>query len=397
MPARHDKKQSEVNSQKKITVMHLINSYSLAGAENLVFDLVTKMDKGKFTILLCSIGNGKKEVKDKICTGMKANEINTLSLNKPPCKKRLSSILKLHRFLKENQVDILHSHCPSPDFYGKFAAFLARIPLVFSTIHNVQGYSALHENILNHLTTRYVAISETVKQYATSQLKISPTKIEVIYNAVDIDKFTGISVDRKLLLKKLGIPDGRKIVTTIGRVTEQKGHSYLIEAAEEVLKELPNVHFLIVGDELAQPDLSKDLKKKVKTKKLQDNILFAGVRTDIPEILSITDIFVLPSLWEGLPVALLETMAAGIPIIATSVGSNPEIVTDGVNGFLVPPRDSFTLEKRIKELLFDTERTRRIGAQGKKTIRKSFAINLMVHGYEQLYFKSIQEQNEMTV
>ncbi len=128
---------------------------------------------------------------------------------------------------------------------------------------------------------------------------------------------------------------------------------------------------------------------------MQDKISFLGVRRDISEILSITDVFVLPSLWEGLPLTLLEAMAAGVPVIATNVGSNPEIVADGVNGFIIPPKDSQTLAQRIKELLADPKNAGRMGAQGQKTISKSFTIDHMVHEYEKLYSKLLLEPNRM--
>lgn len=384
-----------MNTQKKIVVMHVINSYSLAGAEKLVFDLVTKMDKDKFEVLVCSVGRRGDKIEQTIRTHLQQHGIKSLSLDKPPHKRRLKAIWKLHQYLQENHVIIVHTHCPSPDFYGKLAALLARIPLVFSTIHNVQGYRAFNEKILKNLTTKYVTISKTVRQYAASQLNIPLAKIEVIYNAIDMDRFTRTAVDCEVTLKELRIANGRKIITTIGRLTQQKGHLYLLEAAEAVVKEFPNVHFLIVGDEFAEPDLSGYLRKKVEIKNMQDKILFTGVHTDIPEILSITDVFVLPSLWEGLPVALLEAMAAGVPVIATSVGSNPEVVVDGMNGFLIPPRNPQTLAQRIKELLGDPEKAKRIGAKGQRIIRKFFSIDRMVHEYEQLYLEHVVNKERL--
>ncbi len=178
-------------------------------------------------------------------------------MDKPLHKSRLKTIWNLHRYIRENRVTIVHTHCPSPDFYGKLAALLARIPLVFSTIHSVQGYKASNEKILKNLTTKYVAVSETVKRYATSELKIPPAKIEVIHNAIDADRFARTTAGREATLKKLGIPHGKKIVTTIGRLTDCKGHLYLIKAAGEVVKDFPNVHFLIVGDDLAEPEVKR--------------------------------------------------------------------------------------------------------------------------------------------
>ena len=369
--------------------MQVINNYLLAGAEKLVFDLVAEMNKAKFEILVCSIGNREDEIEEMICKDLEEKGVKTSLLGKPPRKRRLRAIWKLHQYLQENHVTIVHTHCPSPDFYGKLAAHLSGTPLVFSTIHSVNEYRPFNERMLKHLTTKYVAISEIVKQYAVSELKIPSAQIEVIHNAIDTQRFALTAIDKKAKLQELGIPNKRKIVTTVGNILVSKGQVYLIEAAKEVVKDFPDTHFLIVGDTLREPELATCLKEKVGAKKMQDKISFTGERTDIPEILSITDVFVLPSLWEGLPVALLEAMAAGIPVIATSVGGNQEVVADNVSGLLIPPKDPQILAQRIKELLGNPEKAERMGAKGQRIIQDFFSIDRMARKYEQLYLEHV--------
>jgi glycosyltransferase involved in cell wall biosynthesis len=373
--------------QQKITLMQVINSFLIGGAEKLVFDLVTMIDKQKFEVLLCSMGTIRNNIEENICKDLQEKGIKILVLGKPQRKQRIETILKLRQLLRENHVTILHTHCQSPDIYGKFGAFLARTPLVFSTIHNVKGYHASHEGILKKLTTKYIAISETVKQYGVSDLKIPSGKIEVIYNAVDTRKFTPITVDKNTKLQELGVPMGRKIVTVIGSCEERKGHHYLIEAAEQIVKKITDLHFLIVGDTAADLEFVSRMKEMMGAKKLQNRISFTGIRTDIPDILSITDIFVLPSLYEGLPIALLEAMASSVPVVVTNVGSNPEVVADGINGFIVPPKDSQLLAQRIEELLADPKKANKMGAQGQKKIKESFGMTRFVQEHEQLYLR----------
>jgi glycosyltransferase involved in cell wall biosynthesis len=382
-----------MRQQEKFTVMQLINSYSLAGAEKLVFDLATKLDKQLFNVLICSIGKSEDKSETTIREKLESNGIVTLSLAKPHHKKRLLSIWRLYHYLKEYHVSILHTHCPSPDFYGKIAAFLAHIPVV-TTIHNVQGYRAINEYILKRLTTKYVAISKTVERYAISELKIPSTKIQIIYNAVDIDKFTKLTVNREAMLKELGITGGGKVITCVGNVAKRKGHLYLIKAAKKVTKIFPNTHFLLVGNERAEPEVLRSLKAIIETEHLQDKIIFTGVRSDIPSILSITDIFVLPSLWEGLSIALLEAMAAGVAVIVTNVGSNPEVVSNGINGFVIPPRDSEVIAQKIIELLSAPAKARDLGLAGQKKVKKLFTLNKMVHGYEDLYLRCLGRNQE---
>jgi glycosyltransferase involved in cell wall biosynthesis len=376
---------------QRITVMHLISCFAIGGAEKLVIDLAASIDKTKFDVLLCGMDMIKNSVDETFYAGLRKQGIKILMLSKPPHRRRIETVLKLRRHLKDNNVSILHTHCQSPDFYGKISALLSRTPLVFSTIHNVAGYHAIHESVLHKLTTRYIAISETVKRYGVSELKIPSEKIEVIYNAIDTQKFSSSAVDKRAKLKELGIPAGRKIVTTVGSCEERKGHHYLIEAAEQITRKMTDVHFLFVGDTAADPEFVNLMREMLGAKKLQDRISFTGTRTDIAEILSVTDIFVLPSLYEGLSIALLEAMASGLPVIATSVGSNPEVVANGINGFIVPPKDPQLLAHKIEGLLADPAKAADMGSQGRRRVKEAFGIDRLVRQHEELYLKHFDQ------
>ncbi len=375
--------------RERTTLMHLINGFSIGGAEKLVIDLVTSIDKTRFEVLVCGMDKIKNRVEMAFYNDLREKGVKILMLGKPPQRQRMETILKLQGLLKENRVTILHAHCQSPDFYGKTAAFLARTPLVFSTIHNVAGYHAIHESILHKLTTKYIAISDTVKRYAVSDLRIPSGKIEVIYNGIDTRRFAPSPLDKRAKLGELGVPADRKIVTTVGSCEERKGHHYLIDAAVEVVKKFAGVHFLIVGDTSADTHFVSRMKETVNARKLQDRILFTGTRTDISEILSVTDIFVLPSLYEGLPIALLEAMSSGVPAIATNVGSNSEVVANGLNGFIVPPMNARCLAGKIEELLSDPVKAEHMGAMGLKTVNESFGIEQLVKKHEELYARHL--------
>ena len=375
---------------QRLKVMQLINSFSLAGAEKIALELALGMDQERFEVIVGSIGSRRDKIESEIRSKLEAKGIRTFPLGKPKRKGRLKVIWKLTQIFKDYRLDILHTHCPSPDFYGKLSALVARIPLVFSTIHNTQGYSARMEGILSRMTTKYVAISKTVAQYALRELKIPSRKIEIIYNGIDVQPFAGKnrqSIIRKKKRTELGIPEDIRMITVIGRVTRQKGHIYLIDAMTEIVKESPNVCLCIVGDYTADPDVTNEVKRKVKASGLEEKVIWTGVRTDIPELLASTDIFVLPSLWEGLSIVLLEAMASGVPVVATAVGSNPEIIRDGENGFLVPPANPPALAKRILELLKDKKKAQLLAEEGQKTIQERFTIKRMVKEYERLYLK----------
>ncbi|MCL0063352.1 glycosyltransferase, partial [Peptococcaceae bacterium] len=241
---------------KKIAVMHVTNAYALGGAEKLVFDIASNMDKTKFDVFVCSIGGRRDNLRKKLRRDLQNQGIKTISLDKAPRQQRLRAVLKLAKILRENKIDIIHTHCPSPDFYGRLAAFISRVPLVFSTIHNTEGYSLRNEKILGYLTTKYIAISLQVQKYAVRNLQIPVHKIALIYNGIDMNAFKKPLIVKQDKLAELGIPANKKIITNIGRVAEQKGQLYLMQAAKNILKEFPNVHFLILGDDQTDQKLA---------------------------------------------------------------------------------------------------------------------------------------------
>ena len=370
--------------KKKIRIMHLINSYSLAGAEKLAFDITTKMDKTRFDVFICSIVSKKDNIERDIREKLENCGVKTLTINKILTKQRFISIVKLARILSKNKIDILHTHCPSPDFYGRVSAFLIHLNLVFSTIHNTKGYSILRERVMKNITTKYIAISEEVEEYALKILKIPTKKIKIIYNGIDVENYLNCLVKKENKFKKLGISNYGKIITTIGRVNEQKGHIYFIKAAELVLKKFPDTYFLIIGDTQNDKDLYQKLIKIIKSKNLKNKIMFTGIRQDIPEILAISDAFVLPSIYEGFSLVTIEAAMAGLPIVGTDVGSIRQIVIDGENGLIVHPKDINGLANGMKYILSNENRAKNMGLKG-KIIAKKFSIEKTVSEYEQLY------------
>lgn len=369
---------------KKIRIMHLINSYSLGGAEKLAFDIVTKMDKKNYDIFICSIISKKDNIERDIRERLENCSVKTLTIDKIPNKQRFISIIKLAKILSKNKIDILHTHCPSPDFYGRISAFLIHINLVFSTIHSTKGYSLWQERLMKNFTTKYIAISEEVKEYALKRLKIPSKKIKVIYNGIDVENFINCLVKKENKLKKLGINNYNKIVTTVGKVNQDKGYFYLIKAAEFVLKKFPDTHFLIVGDTQVDKNLYQKLIKIIKNGNLENKITFTGIRQDIPEILAVSDMFVFPSIYEGFALVTIEAAVAGLPIVCTDVGSIRKIVIDGENGLIVPPKDINALANGIKFIFSDENRAKKMGLKGNR-IAKKFTIEKTVCEYEQLY------------
>lgn len=386
-----------MDKKNRIVVMEVINSFSLAGAENLVFNIAKKMDKSIFDVFVCGIVKKDDSIEKSIIEDLSVNGVKTLVPDRSKNKKRLYAFFQLTKLIRKNEIDIIHAHCSSPDFYGSIASLLSGRRLIFSTIHNTNGYPILRERLLSHIIERFVAISKEVEKYAINVLKIPSEKVKIIYNGIDIEKFRKVKVNKKMKLTELGISkENCKIVTTVGRVTKQKGQIYFVRAAKLILKQFPNTYFLIVGDYSNDADYAQKVKRIAYDMGIENKIIFTGVRQDIPEVLKISDVFVLPSLWEGFVTVILEAMASGLPVVATDVGSIREVIKNEVNGMIIPPKNDLSIATSVIKLLGNEEYAERIAINGQESV-KSFSIENTVQLYEQLYLTSyekyMQKQN----
>ncbi len=203
-----------------------------------------------------------------------------------------------------------------------------------------------------------------------------------IPNGIDTERFAHASSDRDKVLSTLALPKPMScLVTVVAGLNNQKGHEYLIRAVPSILSKVPGVIFLFIGEGHLLPFL----RGLARDQGAGDDIIFAGKRPDIPEILAVTDLVVLPSLFEGMPLSVLEAMAAGKAVVATNVDGTAEVVQDGITGYLVPPADSAALAKRILDLLMDESRRREFGRRGRQRIEEHFTLRRMLERYQALY------------
>jgi glycosyltransferase involved in cell wall biosynthesis len=209
-------------------------------------------------------------------------------------------------------------------------------------------------------------------------------RILVIPNGVDTRPF---SLRRGGFREREGIPADRTVITTVGRLDTQKGLPYLLEAARLVTRGRPDLRFLVVGEGPRRRDLLRHRDRLG----LKGHVSFLGFRTDIPQILADSDIFVLPSLWEGMPIVLLEALAAGLPAVATDVPGVTEVLTDGETGLVVPPKDAGALARALRELLDDPALRRRFAQAGRRRVAEDFGWEKVVATTMALYERLLQE------
>lgn len=364
------------SDHKVKTILYLSTSSGPGGAERVISNLAASLDPKRFRTILCLFRPGWIQERSEsrgVCTYV----IPTQGMTD------WRWALRFKRLLREEQVDLIHSHEFDANVQGTAIAALSGIPLV-ATVH---GKNYFWEKLRRRLAYRWVsrratmvAVSQNLKQFIVEQAGVLSDRIKVVYNGVDALPHCD-RTDVEQCRRELGIPDSDHIVGVVGNLYPVKGHQYLIGGIRAVLKKCPNTSFVFAG----RGQLEPELKDQVHRLGLEKRVHFLGLRQDIPRILAMLDVFVLPSLSEGLSMAILEAMIAGKPVVATQVGGNPELVLNGKTGFLVPPRDSQALASSLVTLLTTKALAAQFAEKGKCRAEGQFSLETMVRAYQALY------------
>ena len=306
----------------------------------------------------------------------------------------LRGTYRLYKLLVKNKIDVLQTFSHYSNIIGPCIAFLARVKIKIvsqrmSLIGQSKTVRVINRIITNSfLVNKMTSVSEGTRKYSIEDQKINPKKILTIPNGIDIDKYSVSLNDNEsnILMNDLKIPHENKIIVTVARLHPQKGHVYLLNAAKEIIRENHYTSFLFIGD----GELKEELIRKVDESGLNKSIIIAGARDDIPSILAISDIFVLPTLWEGMPNSILEAMSASLPVIATNVDGCPEVVLNEITGFIIKKKNENELISSINKLLKDEQLCSSFGKAGFARAKDRFSPESTLNQYENLY---IQELN----
>jgi glycosyltransferase involved in cell wall biosynthesis len=359
-------------------VLHLISSSGFFGAENVLVELARELRHSTFLPIIGvfdNLRNPHLEVAEEA-------QSHDLQVAMFPCTGRLDlkTVVSIRRYLKKQKVDIVHSHGYKSNLYA-LAASLGKKTSRITTCHNWLGespkmrlYAHLDKFFLNRFD-KVIAVSDALKQEIL-KYNIAPTKVLTIYNGIDIHRFDNHKKTQSIK-KEFGINEGWKIIGAVGRVSEEKGLIHLANAAEIVIKENRQVLFLIVGD--------GPLKEYLEKKCNPEHMIFTGIRNDVPDMYRCMDIFVLPSLKEGLPMVLLEAMASRLPVVATRVGAIPSVVKDGETGLLIEPGNEEEIERALLHLLNNQALAKSIGQKGYRHVKKHFSSETMARAYLNVY------------
>lgn len=367
-----------------LRVMFVITCMPVGGAETLLVDLIRRLDRRRFVPELCCLKyfGPLGEVLSKeipAFTGLLAHKYDFRVLP------------RLARLMRERRIDAVVTVGTGGDkmFWGRLCGKLAGVPVLTSAIHStgVPDHVELPNRLLAPITDGFVAVAESHAKYLAEHEGCPPERIFVIPNGVDVRKFhPGLSNCR--LRDELGLEPDKPVAAIVAALRPEKNHSLFLDAARLVLSRRGDARFLIVGDGNERIKLERLAGKWG----LSDAVRFLGTRSDVPDLLSLTDVVVLSSHMEASPVSLLEGMACEKPVVATAVGSVPENVIDGVNGYQVPPGDADAMAARILELFEDPQRARTMGRRGREHVVAHASVERMVRGYEEMLARLYQSK-----
>ena len=371
-------------------ILYIIDNLEFGGGERVFLQIINRLcrDNYKVTVACMSEGIFMERIK-----GSDASIIPVDMSNKFNFK----VILQLVNLMKERNIDIVHSQGARADFFARLSAKLAGVPIVVSTVPMpVEGfdvnpikkfiYIALNR-FSERFVDRFMVVSDALREMMIENHKIESQRVVKIYNGIEIDEYRidyneeVVVHGKSRLREEIGFKNDVPVIGVIGRLVWQKGFDYFIDTIPDLLKKFKGARFLIVGE----GELEEELKRKGKRLELEDKLFFTGFRSDIKDVLASIDIFVMPSLLEGLPMILLEAMAMGKPIVATDIDGINEVLEDGKTGLLVPPKDTKALMDSIIDLLVHSDKAHQMGINARMVVEERFGVDIMVKKVEEVY------------
>jgi sugar transferase (PEP-CTERM/EpsH1 system associated) len=375
-----------------IPIFHLITELDIGGAQNALLRLLAGLDRDRFSPTVACLYNGDRVVAQEIRRlGVPVADLGMTA------KWRLDAFWRLYSLLRRQRPTILHTWMFHADLLGRVLGRLAGVPIIITSRRNENIGGALRERLNRwtaHLSDRVIAVCELVRQAEIKRTRVSPEHVVTIYNGVDVEQFSAVNVQAAARVRHIfDVPIDVLLVGSVGRLHPQKDFATLLAAITQVRKHIPTVRLLLVGD----GELRDELESQARSLGLSEIVTFVGSRTDVPQILAAVDVFTLSSLWEGMSNAVLEAMAAELPVVATAVGGTPEVVVDGVTGLLVPPHDPTSLARALTTLLREPALRRKMGQAGRERVQEQFSVERMVCRTEALYTEVLRENSIHTL
>lgn len=390
---------------RKINLLHIISLLPIGGAEHILFTLSKNIDKNRFNLVFCCL-DGEGYLAERI----KEEGFIVYCLKEDRFRYIFRQMFNLYKLIKKEKIDIVHTHLYKADFWGRLVAFIAGVPVICKTEHSVQHpmifgvwskWRAPIYNIMKllginmFLDWRTDGIIYNTKYARESFLgkKNNSGKYFVVPGAEAKDILT-VSASKEILRNKLGFSPDDFIIIIVGRLIERKGHKYLLEAFAELSFRYPKMKLLIVGSGGGTDGKSceEELKKMAIRLNIANKTFFMGKVDSAQEYIKMSNVLVLPSWKESLGLIILEAMYLGTPVIGSNDAGIPEIIEDGVNGYLVKVKDSKSIEEAILKVINEPEKTKRMAKNARKKFDKRFSEKSFIEKYERTYMSLLRKK-----
>ena len=388
-----------------LELLHVIETLGSGGAERLLHTNLTHLDRGRFRSSVVTL----RASGDHWRAPIEALGVPVENLGVRTRRDLLGAVGRMRNLMSRRGVALVHTHLWEANVVGRVAGRLAGVPVV-SSIHNPdyepvaweasrQGHGAkrrfflaLDRGTARIGCARMIAVSESVRQSAHAHLRFPLERIDVVENPVDLDELRRPAArDRRALLDELGLPGDVLVLLNVARLSPQKGLHHAIDALPKILEAHPSAHLLSVGAQ-DHREWFDTLRRRSEERGVAGHVHFLGPRRDIPDLLRACDVFVFPSLFEGLGLALTEAMAAGCVCVAFAVGPVTEILRDGVEGFLVPPGDDSALARAVLQALDDAPRRSMLSATAIDSATRRFDPRAAADRLAAVYERVLAEQ-----
>jgi glycosyltransferase involved in cell wall biosynthesis len=374
---------------KQVKVVHIVEAMAIGGLERNLAYIIEGLNQDRFNSEVWCLAREGEFAEELRNQGHTVKLIGLDNYYNP------LNIFRLAYLLRKSGAKIIHTHAYFANTMGRIAGIIAGVPVIMAHIQNSHWTpeersprNYLIDRILSRFSAKVIACSEIARQFQQKVEQISPHRLVTIHNVTDMDKFNLKPVDQNYY-SELRISKDDFIVGSVARLTKVKGHTFLLDAAGQLRSKLPNLKVVIVG----YGTEAEILKEKTRILGLSDMVFFTGKRTDIPSLLGIFTVFVQPTLTrEGLPLAITEAMAAGLPVVATDVGGVKEAVINGITGILVPPGDGTALAKAIFTLYKDPALLKKMKTAGHQLCLDKFNKTKMVAAIETLYTEGLKKK-----
>lgn len=368
---------------RRIKVAHIITDLDTGGAELMLLKTLRNFKSDRYSHFVISL-----LPRDSLREGIEKEGFNVYQLNINRGNIALSFV-RLISVLRRERPQIVHNYLFHADILGRIAAKVAGVPIVISSLRNENIGGRLYEVLLrmtDFCVDGVTAVSENVADVHILKGTTKKTKISVIYNGLELG--CSCPKDSSYIRRDVNIGDDTSLLLTVGNLEAKKGHIFLFEACKVLKEKGYKLRLLVVGSGREK----KRLESKIDDLRLENEVVLTGRRSDVPELLAASDIFILPSLWEGLPNALLEAMEAGLPVVATRVGGVPELVTDDETGLLVDAEDGKALAEAVERIIRDSDLGRRLSQNAKEYVKRKFDIKNTVMRTEKLYEELLRQR-----